>query len=162
MLAGDSAGGGLVLSAALALKARGGSEPACAGIVAYSPWTDLLATGDSIRKNARKDDMLVGSGVARSARHYVPSEADLRNPLASPLYGDLAGLPPVLVFASTTEVLRDDAARFVERARRSGSPAELTLEPSMPHVWAVFFDVMPEAKRTVAQSAAFVKRVIAA
>ena len=159
VLAGDSAGGGLVLSAGLALKARGGG-PGLAGTIAYSPWTDLLATGDSIRTNADSDDMLVGAGVAASARNYAPGDDDVRNPLASPLYGDPAGLGPTLVFASRSEILRDDAVRFVDRARSQGSPVELELADGMPHVWPIFFDVMPEAKRAVARSVAFIRAVL--
>jgi monoterpene epsilon-lactone hydrolase len=161
VLAGDSAGGGLVLSAGLALKARPGGRSRPGGIIAYSPWTDLLATGDSIRTNARSDDMLVGKHTLESARNYAPTDAMLRDPLASPLYGDLVDFPPALIFASTSEVLRDDAVRFVERARGAGAPVELVLEPAMPHVWPIFFDVMPEAKRTVAASAAFVRARLA-
>ncbi len=160
VLAGDSAGGGLVLSAALALKARGGG-PALAGTIAYSPWTDLLATGDSIHTNARSDDMLVGANVAPSARNYAPGDDDVRNPLASPLYGDLAGLAPTLVFASRSEILRDDAVRFAERALSQGSPVQLELADGMPHVWPIFVDVMPEAKSAVARSVAFVREVLA-
>jgi acetyl esterase/lipase len=159
VVAGDSAGGGLALAAALALRARG-NGPGLAGAIAYSPWTDLLATGASIHTNAESDDMLVGAGVAASARNYARSDEDVRNPLASPLYGDLAGLAPTLLFASQSEVLRDDAVRFAERAQRCGSPAELVLEPGMPHVWPIFVDVMPEAKRAVARSVAFVARVL--
>jgi acetyl esterase/lipase len=160
VIAGDSAGGGLALSAALALRNRG-TGPALAGAIAYSPWTDLLATGDSIRTNAESDDMLVGSGVAASARNYAPADDDVRNPLASPLYGELGGLAPVLVFASESEILRDDGVRFVERARHAGSPAELVLEPGMPHVWPLFVDVMPEAQRAIARSVAFISSVLA-
>jgi acetyl esterase/lipase len=159
VLAGDSAGGGLVLSAGLAIKARG-DGPGLAGTIAYSPWTDLLATGDSIRTNADSDDMLVGAGVAPSARNYARSDDDVRNPLASPLYGDLAGLAPTLVFASRSEILRDDAVRFAERARNQGSPVELELADGMPHVWPIFVDVMPEAKRAVARSVAFIRDVL--
>jgi len=159
VVAGDSAGGGLALAAALALRARG-NGPGLAGAIAYSPWTDLLATGASIHTNAESDDMLVGAGVAASARNYARSDEDVRNPLASPLYGDLAGLAPTLLFASQSEVLRDDAVRFAERSQRCGSPAELVLEPGMPHVWPIFVDVMPEAKRAVARSVAFVARVL--
>ena len=159
VLAGDSAGGGLVLSAGLALRGRG---TAPGGIVAYSPWTDLAATGASLRRNAWSDDMLVGSGVAQSARSYARGDADVRDPLASPLYGDLAGYPPALVFASTSEVLLDDAVRFVAKARATGAPVELVKERWMPHVWAIFVDVMPEARRTIAQSAGFIRGIIAA
>jgi epsilon-lactone hydrolase len=160
VLAGDSAGGGLVLSAALALKNRGGSEPTLAGVIAYSPWTDLLATGKTLVTNAKSDDMLVGSGVGASARNYVHDDALLADPLASPLYGDLRGLPPLLVFASTVEILLDDSRRFVERARAAGTSVDLVLEPGMPHVWQIFVDLLPEAKRSVARSVAFVRSVL--
>jgi acetyl esterase/lipase len=160
VLAGDSAGGGLVLSAAIALKNRGGSEPTVAGVIAYSPWTDLLATGKTLVTNAKSDDMLVGSGVGTSARNYVHDDALLGDPLASPLYGDLAGLPPLLIFASTVEILLDDSRRFTERARAAGTSVDLVLEPGMPHVWQIFVDVLPEAKRSVARSVAFVRSVL--
>jgi len=160
VLAGDSAGGGLVLSAAIALKNRGGSEPTLAGVIAYSPWTDLLATGKTLVTNAKSDDMLVGSGVGASARNYVHDDALLGDPLASPLYGDLGGLPPLLVFASTVEILLDDSRRFVERARAAGTSVDFVLEPGMPHVWQIFVDVLPEAKRSVARSVAFVRSVL--
>jgi acetyl esterase/lipase len=156
VLAGDSAGGGLVLSAGLALKARRG-DCTPAAIVAYSPWTDLLATGDSIRSNSASDDMLAGEHAGESARSYAPTDRDLHDPLASPLYGDFTGFPPALLFASRSEILRDDSFRVAERARAAGAPVELVLEPGMPHVWPVFFDVMPEAKRTIAQSAAYIE-----
>lgn len=157
VLAGDSAGGGLVLSAGLALKARAARDCAPAAIVAYSPWTDLLATGDSIRSNAASDDMLVGEHARESAASYAPTDDAARDPLASPLYGDLRGFPPALLFASESEILRDDAVRFAERARAAGAPVELILEPGMPHVWPIFFDVVPEAKRTIGQSAAYIR-----
>jgi monoterpene epsilon-lactone hydrolase len=156
VLAGDSAGGGLVLSAGLALTSRATGASSPGGIIAYSPWTDLLATGDSIRSNARSDDMLVGKHALESARNYAPTDDMLRDPLASPLYGNLTGFPPTLIFASESEILRDDAVRFAERARAAGARVELVLEPAMPHVWPIFFDVMPEAKRTIAHSAAFI------
>jgi len=157
VLAGDSAGGGLVLSAGLALVRRAPGGPLPGGIIAYSPWTDLLATGDSIRTNARSDDMLAGEHTAESARNYAPTDEMKRDPLASPVYGDPTGFPPTLIFASESEILRDDAVRFAARARAAGAPVELVHEPAMPHVWPIFFDVMPEAKRTIAQSAAFIR-----
>ena len=104
--------------------------------------------------------MLVGSGVGTSARNYVHDDALLGDPLASPLYGDLAGLPPLLIFASTVEILLDDSRRFTERARAAGTSVDLVLEPGMPHVWQIFVDVLPEAKRSVARSVAFVRSVL--
>lgn len=159
-LAGDSAGGGLALAAVLALQERGAREAPVAGVVAYSPWTDLLATGASIVVNARADDMLVGANMTSTALNYV-SAAQRRTPLASPLYGELGAFPPTLLFASTTEVLRDDAVRFADRARACGAPVELVLEPSLPHVWPIFCDVMPEARRAVERTVAFLGQIFA-
>ena len=159
VLAGDSAGGGLVLAATLALQARGENDLP-AGVAAYSPWTDLLGTGSSVTVNARSDDMLVGTNLTATALNYVTQE-ERRLPLASPLYANLSGFPPALVFASETEILRDDAVRFADRARAAGATVELVLEDAMPHVWPFFFDVMPEARHAVARTGAFVERVLA-
>lgn len=161
VIAGDSAGGGLALAAVLALLQRPHPER-LGGALAFSPWTDLLGTGDSIRTNAASDDMLPGTGIIESAANYAPTDAIRRDPLASPLYGDLRDFPRALVFASTTEVLRDDGVRFVERARAAGATAEIVLQRGMPHVWPIFYDVMPEARRTVRRASAFVREAVGA
>jgi monoterpene epsilon-lactone hydrolase len=156
---GDSAGGGLALSAALALRARDpGSVVPLAGIVVYSPWTDLLCTGASNTQNTRLDDMLVSGGMASIADAYADL-AERHTPLASPLYGDFSGFPPTRVYASDIEILRDDAVRFTDRARSQDVPIELVLEAQLPHVWPLFVDVLPEARRTLADTAAFLQRV---
>jgi acetyl esterase/lipase len=155
-IGGDSAGGGLALATVLALRERDRAERPVACVVAYSPWTDLLATGASLESNARSDDMLVGANVGPMARHYAPA-AELRHPFISPLYGDYRGFPPLLIFASTSEVLRDDAVRLAGRARSQGAAVTLQLEAALPHVWPLF-DVLPEARRSIAQTAEFVRR----
>ena len=94
VVAGESAGGGLTLSLMLALRSAGDALPAAAAL--FSPWTDLAATGDSIRTNSDRCAMFIGSDVAASA-HYYLGDTDPCNPLASPLYADLAGLPPLLL-----------------------------------------------------------------
>ena len=158
-IAGDSAGGNLALAVPLALAMRASTERP-AGVLAFSPWTDLAGTGASLKTNDRSDDMLVGTGITESARNYAATDQDLRNPLASPLYGDLAGFPATLVFASTSEILLDDARRFVERAKAAGATATLELESEMPHVWQIFYDFVPEAKRSVERGALFLRRVL--
>jgi acetyl esterase/lipase len=155
-LGGDSAGGGLALATLLALRERDGLERPVAALVAYSPWTDLLATGASLATNARSEDMLIGANVAATARHYATPE-QLRHPFVSPLYGEYRNSPPMLIFASTSEVLRDDAVRLAGRARSQGADVTLQLEAALPHVWPIF-DVLPEARRAIAQTAAFVGR----
>ncbi|MDQ2858852.1 MAG: alpha/beta hydrolase [Candidatus Eremiobacteraeota bacterium] len=157
VIAGDSAGGNLALAALLALRAKRGEPKPVAGIVALSPWTDLGGTGASGRENARSDDMLVVSeGDARIALAYA-DEAAFTDPLVSPLYGDYSGAPPLLVFASTIELVRDDAVRLVEKARAQGVDVEFVLEADMPHVWPVF-QVIPEAKRALVTMREFMER----
>jgi acetyl esterase/lipase len=155
-IGGDSAGGGLALATVLALRERDRLERPVAALIAYSPWTDLLATGASLVTNARSEDMLVGANVAATARHYAAPER-LRDPLVSPLYGDYRNFPPMLIFASTSEVLRDDAVRLAGRARSQGAEVTLRLEAAMPHVWPIF-DGLPEARRSIAEAAAFIVR----
>ena len=157
-LIGDSAGGGLALSAALALRDREpGAIVPVAAIVAYSPWTDLLCTGASNTLNAKTEDMLVSGGMPAIANAYADI-AQRRTPLVSPLYGAFSGFPPTRVYASESEALRDDAVRFKDRARAQDVSVELVLEEGLPHAWPLFFAVLPEARRTLADTAAFLQR----
>jgi acetyl esterase/lipase len=154
-LAGDSAGGNLALATLLALRGRGEPRPVAA-VVALSPWTDLEGTGASLTRNERSDDMLVGSlGETKLALAYADA-AQLRDPLVSPLHGDYTGGPPLLLFASTIEMLLDDATRLAERARAQGAPVTLVLEDGMPHVWPIF-PMLPEARAALATIAAFLE-----
>src|SRR5207237_2522043 len=102
VVAGDSAGGGLALSLMLALRAAGSPLPAAAAL--FSPWTDLAATGESVRTNARRCAIFHGPAIAPTARLYL-ADADPRNPLASPLYADLSDLPPLLIPVGAHETL---------------------------------------------------------
>src|SRR5690606_2014493 len=132
--------------------------PRPAGGVMLSPWTDLAMTGASVAENADSDSMLTPMSMDWAARHYLQS-ADPRDPLASPLYADLAGLPPLLVTASTTEILRDDAMRLVDRANAAGVDARLELYRDMLHVFQVFVS-MPEARRSLRHIAEFVSELM--
>lgn len=157
IVAGDSAGGGLVLSLALALRDAG--EPLPAGLVTFSPWTDLAATGASLEENSARCAMFAAETIRRAAPFYAGS-ADPHLPLLSPLYGDFRGLPPLLVHAGIDEVLRDDAVRVAERARAAGCEVELRLWPRVPHVWQFFAAVLPEARESLDATVAFVRRCI--
>ena len=88
--------------------------------------------------------MLDPTGVTITARLYADPD-QFRNPLVSPLYGDLHGLPPLLLHASSTEILCDDAVRFADRARSSGVDVTLTVVEGVPHVWHLFAGALPEA-----------------
>ncbi len=154
VVAGESAGGGLSLSLMLALRAAG--VPLPSAVALFSPWTDLAATGDSIRTNTDRCAMFHGAAVAYSAGYYL-GDTDPRNPLASPLYADLAGLPPLLIHVGADEVLRDDSTRLAERARAAGVPVELKIWPVVPHAWQLAPHLIPEARQSLRESAAFLR-----
>jgi acetyl esterase/lipase len=159
VVAGESAGGGLALSLMLALRAAGVPLPTAATL--FSPWTDLAATGDSIRTNSDRCAMFHGAGVAFSAGYYL-GDTDPRNPLASPLYADLAGLPPLLIHVGADEVLLDDSTRLAERARAAGVPVELKIWPVVPHAWQLVPHLVPEARQSLRESTAFLRAHVAA
>jgi acetyl esterase/lipase len=157
-VAGESAGGGLALSLMLALRAAGIPLPACAAI--FSPWTDLAATGDSIRSNSDCCAMFYGDDVASTARYYL-GDTDPRTPLASPLYADLSGLPPLLIHVGQDEVLLDDSTRLAERARAAGVPVELKIWPVVPHAWQLAPHMIPEGRQSLREAAEFLRAQVA-
>ncbi|HVE11703.1 MAG TPA: alpha/beta hydrolase [Paraburkholderia sp.] len=159
VLAGDSAGGGLALATLVALRDAGAPLPA--GALLFSPWTDLAATGASIRINDGVDPMFCGASVGRAARLYL-GETPATHPYASPCYADLRGLPPLFIQAGSTEVLLDDARRVAERAHESGVQVEFEIWPKMPHVWQLWAPFLPEARRALDNAARFVQRIAAA
>lgn len=154
VVAGDSAGGGLALALMLSIKALGLPMPA--GAVLFSPWTDLAATGASLDENEKSDAMFKKLYIVEGAKRYLAG-ADPKAPLASPLYADLSGLPPALVFVSDSEVLRDDSIRLKERLDAAGVPAELVTGKGLIHVWPIFAGRFPEALTAIRQSAGFVR-----
>ena len=159
VVAGDSAGGGLALSLLLVLRAACTPLPAAAAL--FSPWTDLAATGESIRTNAARCAMFNGPDIGPSARYYL-GNADPRNPLASPLYADLAGLPPLLIHVGADECLRDDSTRLAEKARAAGVAVELKVWPVVPHAWQLAPHKIPEARQSLRETAEFLRGCSAA
>lgn len=157
-LAGDSAGGGLTLAALVALRDAGDPTPA-AGLC-ISPWTDLAFTGPSIETKAAEDPMVRRADLELMADAYLAGQ-DPTTPLASPLYADLAGLPPLLVQVGGAEILLDDAVRVAERAREAGVEVDLRVWPDMVHVWHAFADLLPEGQQAVEEMAAFLEKRIA-
>jgi epsilon-lactone hydrolase len=153
-LVGDSAGGGLVFATMLRLRDDGVELPAAAVVV--SPWTDLALTGQSWHLNALIDP-LIPVELAPRVVDLCLAGANPRNPYASPLYGDLTGLPPTLILAGSDEVLRDDAVRMADRMCSAGCHVEIEIWPQMWHVWYMCTRAMPEAKAAIARIAAFVK-----
>ena len=154
-VAGDSAGGGLALALLVSLRDAGDPLPAAAML--FSPWTDLAGTGETLRTNHRWDAMFPGQGMDRAAAPYLAG-ADPRNPLASPLYAELHGLPPLLLHAGSWEILLDDSRRVVERARAAGTQATLETWPVVPHVWQLF--PMPETGQSMRKAIAFLRAAV--
>jgi monoterpene epsilon-lactone hydrolase len=151
-LAGDSAGGGLALSLMLAQRDAKGALPVAAAL--FSPWTDLAVKGASARENEAADPLFTRRMLKIAARAYLAGERP-EEPLASPLYGDLGGLPPLLVHAGADELLRDDAVRLAEKAQGAGTSADLALWPEVPHCWQLAAGLMPQADESLAQAAEF-------
>jgi acetyl esterase/lipase len=159
VIAGDSAGGGLTLATALALRDAG--DPLPAALVCLSPWTDLAATGASLQTRARLDPSLAPDGLAAAGQRYVGPGGDVRAPLASPLYADLRGLPPLLIQVGDYEILLDDSTRLAERARAAGVGVTLDVWPEMWHVFESLAGYLPEADQAVAKIGAFVRATLA-
>lgn len=156
IIAGDSAGGGLTLAALLALRDEQVRLPAAA--ICLSPCTDLAQTGDSIKSKASVDPFLSSEFLSFCYDRYLGVDEDRRNPLASPLYADLTGLPPLLIMVGTSEILLDDSIRFAAKARNFGVPVELVVAEKMIHVWPTFAGIIPEGQESVTSIGHFIRK----
>jgi epsilon-lactone hydrolase len=155
VIAGDSAGGGLTVATLLAL--RGARVPLPAGGVCISPWVDLTCGGASYETKAAADPIVRRAGVEEMARAYLGATPP-RTPLASPLFADLRGLPPLLIHVGTDEVLLDDAVQLAEGAKRAGVDVTLEIYDRMIHVWHWFLPMLDEAQTAVDTIGRFVRR----
>jgi acetyl esterase/lipase len=153
-VAGDSAGGGLALALMIRLRDKGRALPAAAAL--FSPWTDLAVTGDSLISNARRDALFGAYGVRTAAAWYL-NGAEPRCPEASPLYAALAGLPPLFIEVGEREILRDDSTRLAARAAAEGVSTTLNVWPVVPHVWQIACAFLPEGRRSLERTAAFLR-----
>ena len=144
---GDSAGGGLALSLAIAIRDAGG--PPAATIVAIGPSTDLAKEGASVKERAHLDPIVNLESSMAHALRYVGTQGNLKHPLASPLYSDLHGLPPLLIMVGTHEALFDDSTRFAAKAEAAGVEVQLDIWEEMIHVWPVFADILPEGRQAI-------------
>lgn len=154
VLAGDSAGAGLCLSLLVQIKEAGLPMPAAA--VLLSPYADLSATGVSLDSNSDSCAMFSGESIRRAAATYLAG-ADARDPRASPLFADYSGFPPLLIYVSDSEVLRDDGIRVAEKAAVAGVATELQIWRGQPHVWPLFVPQLPEAVTVLDEMARFCK-----
>lgn len=154
VVGGESAGGGLTLATLVAQRDAGAPLPAAG--VCISPWTDLALTGDSMQTRAAADPLVDRPGLEDMAAKYL-NGADPRDPLASPLFADLTGLPPLLVQVGDCEVLLDDAARLAERARAAGVEVVYECWDGMVHNFPLFTDQLPDGARAAERIGAFIR-----
>ena len=149
VIAGDSAGGGLTLAGLVALRdgTFGGPEgvlPAAA--VSVSGLLDLSSTGESIQRNAAFDPVGSKDTFDMIASAYLQGAFEPTEPLASPLYAELGGLPPLLLMVGTHDVLEDDSRRLAERYRAAGNEVRLEVADGMMHIWPLFHRLLPEGQ----------------
>ncbi len=145
-LAGDSAGGGLCLSTQL--RARRDGVPLAAALMLMSPWVDLTHGSASVRERERRDPVLQPRLLERTGGAYL-NGADARDPLLSPLFGQFAGMPPMLIQVGTEEILYDDSVRLAERAGAAGVSVRLEAWDSLTHGWQMFGAMLSEGVRAV-------------
>jgi acetyl esterase/lipase len=158
-LAGDSAGGGLALVMATLLthSAKNGSAVAPVAVVAMSPWTDLALTGQSLTTRASSDPVLTRSALDSARQSYL-GQTDPKDQRASPLYGAVEGLPPVLLHVGEDEILLDDACRFAEHLKRAGTPYELHVWKGMVHVFPANLALLQAAREALDEIGQFLRR----
>jgi epsilon-lactone hydrolase len=152
-VAGTSAGGGLALATLLRVRDEGTPLPMSA--VCFSPWTDLACTGESLRQNEGRCAMFRRANITDFARVYL-GDASPQNPYASPVFGDLGGLPPLLLQVASDELLLDDSRRIHDNIRKAGGVCRLEVFDGVFHGWQMLDGFLPEARRALQQAAVFV------
>ena len=153
-IGGDSAGGGLTLATLLALRDR--QQPLPAGGIALSPFADLTLSGESTRSEAETDPIM----DPRCLPVFVDlclDETDPRTPLASPIYADYSGIPPLLIQAGEYEIIRDDSVRVAAKARSAGVNVQLEVWPGMFHVFQSHEPLLPEGREAIAHIGDFMR-----
>ena len=157
-LAGESSGGGLAVATLLALRAAGTPLPSCAFLM--SPYADLTLSGDTLAAKQAVDLVLTPEGLRRRVDDYVAG-ANASDPLISPVFGDLSGLPPLLIQAGSHEVLLSDAVRLAARAAVADVPVTLEVTAGAPHVFQGFAAVLDEAGAALDRASVFLRTQLA-
>ena len=152
-IAGDSAGGGLVVAAMLAIRDAELAQPACGWCI--SPWVDMEAVGETMSTKAAADPMVQRAGLLEMAGLYLGG-ADPRSPLAAPIYADLRGLAPLLIPVGAAETLLDDAIRLAKVAGAADVRVDLQIWPEMVHVWHMFHPELKAGLRAIEAGGAHV------
>lgn len=154
-LGGDSAGGNLVLITLQQLRTEGLPMPGAAFCI--SPWADFACESPSLIRNNPRDVMFSGNGLRALARYHTATH-DAKHPLLSPVHADFSGFPPLLIQASSTEILRDDSRRVAARARAAGVNVRLEEWHDLPHVFHLFSAFIPEGPKAIRHLTAFVQQ----
>ncbi len=156
-IAGDSAGGGLVVAAMIAIRDAGLPQPACGWPI--SPWIDMEAIGESMTSKAATDPTVQKAGIRDMAKLYL-NGADPRSPLAAPIYADLRGLAPLLIQVGAAETLLDDAIRLAQVAGAADVAVDLQIWPEMIHVWHVYYPELAAGRRAIAAGGDFARAMM--
>jgi acetyl esterase/lipase len=154
-IAGDSAGGSLTLATLLALRDR--HQPLPAGGIALSPTTDLTLASESLQTVS---DPIISARTMPVFRELYLGKTDPRNPLASPVFGDYRGVPPLLIQVGEHEMLRDDSIRVAKKARADGVSVKLEVWPGMFHVFQSHEPLLPEGREAIAHAADFMRSLL--
>ena len=157
-IAGDSAGGGLTVATLIAARDKKLPMPACA--VCISPWADLSQSGEAYRTRASRDPMITKAGLDQGAAMYLAGK-DAKSPLASPVFADLKGLPPLLLQVGTEEALYDDTTALKARAESAGVEVSAESWAGMVHVWHAFYPLLSEGRDAIARVGAYIGAHIA-
>jgi monoterpene epsilon-lactone hydrolase len=152
--AGESAGGGLVIAMLMKLRDAGADLPAC--VWCSSPWVDLEMSGATMTTKAAVDPLISRPYLSELVAAYLQG-ADPRGPLVSPIYGNLAGLPPMLIQSGSAETLLDDALRLAAVAGAADVRVTLEIWPDMIHAWHLFYQQVAAGRRALAAVGAFVR-----
>lgn len=153
-LGGDSAGGGLVVAAMVAIRDAGLPRPGCGWCI--SPWVDMEASGETMTSRAAADPTVQKDGILEMAQLYM-NGADPRSPLASPIYADLTGLGPLLIQVGSCETLLDDALQLAKVAGAADVRVDLQVWPEMIHVWHLYHPELDAGFRAIQEGGAFVR-----
>ena len=153
IIGGDSSGGGLVLSLLLLLKKENSPLPHSCFLL--SPMLDYTLSGDSISSCAKKDPMICIEDLRQTVAYYC-SHAETSNPLVSPLFGDLTGLPPLLIQTGSDELLLDDSIRLAKQATEAGVNVQFEVWNGLWHVFQSSAGEIPEANRAIRRIASFI------
>ena len=159
VIMGDSAGGGLALSSFLEIKMRG--LPIPGGIACLSPWTDLHCNRGSFEINQATDMIVLHPVATRLANSYLGDQGyELSHPQISPIFRDYADCPPILIQASSSEVLYDDSKDLANLLQEQGLPVTFQVWKDMPHVWQIFSDIIPQGQEAIENISYFVKHTL--